>query len=237
MALLPQKYTVNLLCFSSDGKFLITCAFATRDITIWNLAKRKIERTIDFDTFLLNKIEFTPQGKILGTGQGMIVHWDLDGKSIEHRIHSYDVCLSPSEKHLVYLSHTGDLMLYDMEKGKTVGRVDAEVVHVFGLTYSPDGKYLIFGTENVVKVFETGYYTLQYEFQPVRKIKTLQVSPCSQFVLAISEKHIEVWDMVRKKRKITLFVKTNSVSWAPDSTHFASVGNDGKIKIWNVFQN
>ena len=76
--LLMRALRPQVLCFSHDGQLLVTGAVDCA-ISVWDLSKRALKRTIQGHAAPITALLFTPDGKTLVSGcmQGLIAFWDI----------------------------------------------------------------------------------------------------------------------------------------------------------------
>ena len=147
--------TLQDVDFAPDGKVLASAGLDGK-ILVWNVAERRLERTIEHG-FALLAIRFSPDGKQIATGDlaGNIDFWDpTTGRRVGRTLGGQNglalsVTYSPSGRELLTTSTDGKLRLWDFASGKLVGApLPGADTGGWG-TFFPDGK-------NVVAVFGSG---------------------------------------------------------------------------------
>jgi WD40 repeat protein len=141
--------TSGALVFSPDGKVLATSGKAPEDVTLWDVATRKVTMTFRGHTETAQSAVFSPDGRTLATcGDWKVRVWDVQtGKAItvlrgDSRIGS--VSFSSDGRVLASGEVDGPVRLWDIASG----RVTAALPGRTPVAFSPNGKVLATGSEN-----------------------------------------------------------------------------------------
>jgi len=124
-------------------------------ITVWDLESAGKLFTIDSTSNYTNTAIFSPDGKLIGTGdkEGMVACWDaetgkelkkFDGASEEIS----DLAFSPDGKLLLAGSADETARLWDIETTTEIGRFEGHSGIVYTVAFSPDGKTIATGGED-----------------------------------------------------------------------------------------
>jgi WD40 repeat protein len=153
-AFLKQKYSIEPIAYSPDGK---TLAMATRwgnaearngqMIRLWDAATAA--ELPHFGTQAVRALAYSPDGKLVAAGNddGTVGLWDV-GTGREHRriaAHARDVnsvAFSPDGKVVASCTFDGDIRLWDASTGKVAGQISV-TEHVRAITFAPNGKALV----------------------------------------------------------------------------------------------
>ncbi|HZQ64079.1 MAG TPA: BTAD domain-containing putative transcriptional regulator [Gaiellaceae bacterium] len=119
--------TLQDLDFSPDGS-LLASAGLDGQILVWNVARRRLERTIAHGNAILT-IRFSPDGKSIATGDlsGNVDFWDpRNGRRVGRALGSQNglvgsVAYEPDGRELVTVSGDGRLRLWDLATGRLIG--------------------------------------------------------------------------------------------------------------------
>ena len=137
------------LDFSPDGALLAGAGLGG-EIVIWNLAQRKLERTLRHGFGILT-VRFSPDGKTIATGDlaGNVDFWNpSSGRRVGRRLGGHNALVlsasfSPSGTELATTSGDGNFRLWDLSSGKLIGApLPGADAGGWGLFF-PDGKRLI----------------------------------------------------------------------------------------------
>jgi WD40 repeat protein/DNA-binding SARP family transcriptional activator len=119
--------TLQDLDFAPDGRLLASAGLDGK-IVVWNIARRRLERTIAHGNPILT-IRFSPDGRSIVTGDlsGTVDFWDpLSGRRVGLTLggqngHVYSVAYEPDGRELVTVSGDGKLRLWDLSSGRLLG--------------------------------------------------------------------------------------------------------------------
>jgi WD40 repeat protein/DNA-binding SARP family transcriptional activator len=126
--LMPSgRCTLQDLDFSSDGRRIAAAGLAD-DISIWDLGRRTLERTIHHHDPIMS-IRFSPDGKRIATGDlaGNVHFWDAaTGRQVGRTLGGqngsvWSVTYSPNGDEVMTTSDDGKVRLWDLATGKLVG--------------------------------------------------------------------------------------------------------------------
>jgi serine/threonine protein kinase/WD40 repeat protein len=129
---------------SPDGRFVATGTHGGVGIKVWNIAERRLERSIDTGT--ASRPAFSPDGRWLAVCTGTecslwrVESWEA---GISVPVSYGSVCFSP-ENLLTVTVTPGVLALIDPDSGHILARLkDPNQDRALSLTYSPDGAQLV----------------------------------------------------------------------------------------------
>ena len=143
------RCTLQDLDFSFDGRLMAAAGLAD-DISIWDLGRRTLERTIHHRDPILS-IRFSPDGKQIATGDlaGNVDFWDAaTGRHVGHTLGGQNglvlsVTYNPKGDEVITTSGDGRVRLWDLATGKVVGApLPGAGTGGWG-TFFPDGKQVI----------------------------------------------------------------------------------------------
>ncbi|MFN0201994.1 MAG: WD40 repeat domain-containing protein, partial [Bacteroidia bacterium] len=200
---------------------------------------------------------FTLDGKKIVKIEGEYLKiWDIKPQKLAHNIKAHIYCInniafSPDSKSIVTSSADGTAKIWDIETGKLLMEIDAEIkdnhYHNTSATFSSDGKQLATAINDIIKIWDisTGKAILNYTLINEPRSKKIQFSPDGKILMANSPQYsnISIWDFsskgiahYNKTPKYTNYwngkILTKSV-FSPDSKNVL-IGRYYKIDLWYV---
>jgi WD40 repeat protein len=152
----PDK--VYTAAFSPDGKSLVS---GSNDGTIrlWDVTGATSRMTLTTHESLVHNVAFAPDGKSFATAgwDKAVRFWDASTgkceKTLEHGAGVLAIAYSPDGKLLASVTmldedelaagrRKPEVKLWDVESGKEIATLEGHTHHVYGVTFSPDGKLL-----------------------------------------------------------------------------------------------
>ncbi|WP_299415712.1 caspase family protein [Acaryochloris sp. IP29b_bin.148] len=248
-----QKTVPNLpnqdiwsVALSPDGETLISSG-DQNDITLWNLGKGQLIRTLSDHKDKVWTIALGPKGKILASASGdcTIKLWEVTtGKLLRtfaaHPATVWSVAISPDAKLLVSGSEDQTLKVWDIKTGKLVRTLTGHSSQVRSVTISPNGQTIASASaDQTVKLWElkTGKLVRTLKGHSGRVI-SIAFSPTSQqLASAGQDKTVKLWDMQSGQLRQTFTDHTlpvTAVAFSPDGDTLATGSHDRTVKLWNL---
>ena len=139
---------------------------------------------------------------------------------------------------LIFLALTWDSVIY----GNDNPNVSVQLEHAKGVNsvaFSPDGKYILSGVWDGIRLWDVSSGTEATTFKGVSVyVLSVAFSPEGKYVLSgSSDKSLKLWDVSTGKEIRNLKGHSDwvrSVTFSPDGQYVLSASDDSTIKLWNV---
>lgn len=167
---------IRSVCFSPCGKYLATGA-EDRQIRIWDLAERKVTKTLTGHKQEIYSLVYSRDGKMLASGSGdkTVRLWDAETGESLHVLYTSPglnygpgittVALSPDGRLVAAGALDTFVRLWDTKTGKLRCRLKGHKDSIYSVSFMPDGQSLVSGSldktlklwdlTSVIKVLDT----------------------------------------------------------------------------------
>jgi WD40 repeat protein len=254
--------TISALAFSPDGRTLATKGFDRTarankrhesTIRLWEAATGKELRRFGaalgpvISSVGVEALAFSPDGKLLASGDGALRLWDTaEGKEVRRIDGAGIVAFSPDGKRLAsgVLGGTA-LYLWDTATGKELRRVEGRQGNLSSLAFSPDGKLLALGGyTKAIRLLEiaTGKDALPSRGKRL-VVHCVAYSPDGRtLATGGADPAVCLWDAATGKQVRTLGRSDADsgsdlvfgIAFSPDGKTLAAGGLDRTIRLWET---
>lgn len=248
------------IAISKDGK-LMASGSADSSIIIWDASTFQVIRRIAVHKGQVTSLDFSPDGKTLisGSTDKSLRLWNvMDGTEIrnynsEFKQGIYQCKFSNDGTMLGVVSWEflksvqGFAKVLDVTTGKLIQRFDTDDHPASAIKFSPDNKKLYTGTWGFqIKQHDIASGNLDWNydmrnFDYYTAVQSLDVSPDNKYVVQSGKDNkIRILNTVDGKliRQIEAWEGhkewVNAVRFSPDGKHFATVSDDGLLKVWET---
>ena len=249
---------VRNFAISPDGKLLVSSDCS--EIRIWNL---ETGETLDSLRYKLEPrvwqrpLAFSPDGRLIAFSGGGIHVYDIEkeletkaikmGDESDFSIQIIDLAFSADGTELAYCGTFDEdvpvysVAIWDFDKTGKRRMLRGHQSRAFDVVYSPDGKTLLTGAEDITSRLwdaETGQL-LETLVGHKSVVRCVCFSPDGRTIAtAGSGGRIRLWDPYTGENWATLGeeaktgVEIRSLSFSPDGRTLASTSNDGTTRLW-----
>jgi WD repeat-containing protein 61 len=184
-----------------------------------------------------------PRFFFTGSGDGMVVKWDLenpkDGKLIAKLPHSVYALEIDKEKNLLFVGHNFEgIHVIDLMDNREIWSLRFTDQAIFDI--KAVGNELFVGTgDGIITVLDLIKKSLRKRIKVGNKsVRVFAVDPDKKYLAAgLSDHSIKVFDLTNHKPLQNLEIHTNSVfalSYSPRGSLMISGGRDAKLNFWDT---
>ncbi len=246
---------------SKDGKLLATGS-ADNAIIIWDAGTYQPIRKIEVHNGQVTTLDFSPDSKTLisGSSDKTLRLWDVaTGNEIrnfnnEFRQGIYQCKFSNDGKMLGVVSWErgpkgvqGFAKILDVQTGALIKRFDTDDHPASAVTFSADNKKLYSGTwgfqikQHDILSGNTDWNYDMREFDYYTAVQSMDISPDNKYVVQ-GGKDNKIRMLNAADGKLLYEIESwqghkewvNGIRFSPDGLRFASVSDDGLLKVWET---
>src|SRR5262245_14414323 len=238
------------MALTPNGSRLLTMAFSGR-IQVWSLAEDgswTCESTIAVGPTgaFARDIQPLPDGRqfVVGTHErNDLALYDVESATEVLSLPSkskltgnHPLAVSPDGKRVAALSDSGTIAIWDLEQKQLVASLRPPLKVLLSVRYSPDGRYLVCGTDQGFVVYTTSPLA-QWSLVKLDSVVNLAFSPDSQ-LLAFSTitRKVRLWNLTTQTEVVTLDHADRAeglLAFSSDGSQLVSAGRES-IKVWRV---
>lgn len=255
-------YSVYSAKFRNDGRFL-AIGYSNGYVRLWNLSNYKQTAALVARSSIWD-LAYSPDGKHIATGtHSRHIHiWDLSNMRngdvltlssarvitlTGHTDVVYGVDYSPDGRYLASGGQDGKVLIWDLERNKSLPPLKTSQCSVSDVAYSADGRFLAAGCQSgqvsvwPLRTATTGQLTVGEVFTlagHTASVYSVAFSPDRPLLATSSEdRTIRLWDLDQQEIDITLVGHLDtplSLDFSSDGEFLVSGARDATVRIWNI---
>ncbi len=217
---------VNSVAFSPDGKRIVTGSM-DKTAKVWNVQTGEALLTLKGHTDYISAVAFSPDGTKIVTGSH-----DKTAKVWDAQTGHELLSVKGRTEGISSIS-------FSVDDGKMHVEIDASKTGVESVGFSPDGKNIVTGCLDAMKVWDaqTGHELLAVK-GAANGISSFSFSPDGTRIVTGSwDGAAKVWDAQTGHKMLTLnghASRVSSVCFSPDGTKIVTGSDDNTARIWNA---
>jgi WD40 repeat protein len=241
---------VVIVAFSPDGKTLVSAASQPEPVDnstiLWRAGSWERFAQIPVHGAEANSLLFLPGSSRMIYPYNVFPDsantWDVaTGQSLTQQFdpawNGNNAALSPDGALLVSITTLGEVIFAAFKGRRTLSREQAHQDNGRAVAFSPDGRLVVTGAENIIL----------WDAATRRRITTIDYpsivwsaafSPGGRWLVTThGDGSIRVWDMVERRHAVGFNEHNGSVravAWSRDGKRFASAGEDLAVMVWNA---
>ncbi|MGH9768680.1 MAG: protein kinase family protein, partial [Blastocatellia bacterium] len=238
-----HRAKVCAVAFSPDGRLLVSSEYSSAapedDTILWRVGSWEKVGGIPQGAADVANLLFSPDSRLLINIPNI---WDVTtGKPVTSEFDQSwcgaGAVFSPDGERLVSLNSYGEVIFVDWRRRALLNRYPAHQDNGRGAAWSPDGRLVATGAENVIL----------WDAVSMRKIAPLEhtsyvwgltFSPDGRWLVSThGDGAVLVWDMVERRRKANFNEHSNrveDVAFSRDGKRIASASEDRSVIVWDA---
>ncbi len=229
------------IAFNHNGMRLATAGWHL--VKLWDLASgREVLSLRDTDT--VNRVAFSPDGKLLATaGANQLAKlWDADtGQEVlalKHDAAGFDLVFSPDGKQLATGPSDGKTAVWDVSSGKKLLELSGHTDPVDAIAYSPDGKRLATASRTwKARVWDASSGKEILFLPHPAAVYDIAYSKAGFLATASEDGKVRFWDPRAGQNTITLAGHRGAVwniAFSSSGLELATASADKTAKVWGM---
>ncbi|MBZ5553357.1 MAG: protein kinase [Acidobacteriia bacterium] len=233
---------VQGVAFSPDGRWLASSGEQT---ILWSVGPWQKIRELPLQQSYGTLI-FSPDSRQLMAASGEVFDV-LTGQPMASGFHPERAgnwaALSPDARHAVTVTSLGEVAFYelsltgDLTHRKLVALEDVHDDHGRAVAYSPDGRWVASGAEDIV-LWDALTHKKLTRFEHTAIVWSLAFSPDGRWLVSThGDGAILLWDVAEHERVANLnehSAAVRAVAFSPDGNQIASASDDRSVIIWDA---
>ncbi len=232
------------VAWSPDGQFIASTS-KDNTVQVWQAANGK--RVSVYDTSSVHAAAWSPNGRLIaftdgGAVQGRNPFSSNSGSQFSYTVDpkgTWSVAWSPGGERIAVGSFSG-VEILNVATGEVVFKHDKPYAEVTAVTWSPDGRYIAWGSSGydlglqfrsgTVEVWEVATNRRAYIYYAPGKDTTVAIawSPDGKYLAFGGAGGVRIWETAAWSPVYTFSwsgQRVEAVAWSPDSKHFATAGS------------
>lgn len=237
---------VGALAFSPDDQYLAV-GLDNGQVTLWDVAQLKLQRTFGDHTDIIRNLTFSPDGQHLVTASDdhTAKVWAVQTGALLHTIfHDYyvlDAAFSPDGAYLAVASADRTVTIHHTQPltATPILTFTEHTSWVWGVAFSPDGRYLASASaDRFVHLWDPltgkGLLTLAGHQSEVYDVSFAPNG--HQLVSCGKDGTARIWNISHSRDLLTLAHtdKVYGTAYSPDGQHIATSERSNQAYIWNA---
>ena len=237
---------VNAVAISLDGGLAITGGW-DRNLKVWNMATKKLERTLEGHRGLINSIAMNASNQIVisGSDDGTVKVWNWQNWELKKTLEGHDdivnsVAISADGSIAVSGSDDETIRIWNINAGKSERTLEGHDNVVSSVAISPDGNTIVSGSwDKTIKVWDWKSWELKYTLEGHDKlVSSVAITPDGQTVVSGSDDGtVRIWNLRTGTLEKTLEGHDdiiNTIAVSADGETIISGSDDLTIKVWDL---
>ena len=250
---LELEFAAFSLAFSPDGKFALA-GTATNDVHIWDVEAWEEVELMSGHEGAVSALDFNHDGtQVLSGGwDGTLILWDFDRRFARKQFLNPDVevtsvMFSPDDSQLAaaYSDPNDDsevhyVIIWDVQSGEEVRRLDGHVGSVTSIDWSRDGQHILTGsTDRSLILWDavTGEQIRQYQGHSAQ-IGGVALRPDGQTIISTAwDNSLIIWDMDTGERISEFQGHSGGIpefALSPNGLQAITGSMDHSLRLWDL---
>lgn len=230
--------------FSPDGKWI--AAGSDSDVKIWDVATKRVLRTLSGHSAKVLTVAFSRDGKSLVSGarDNMVFIWDLAGNQPARQLagHSgqvYSVAFSSDGKRVASAGFDQKVIVWDVGSGQPVKTLAAANKMMDAIFSADDAWLATAGQDGDVTIWDTSNWQVVRKMPRNGQMATaIAFSPGDKLIAAAyGDGAVKVWD-TETQALVRAYTGHAGAVWAvgfsSNGQWIASASSDKTVKIWKA---
>jgi WD40 repeat protein len=149
-----------------------------------------------------------------------------------------DVLLSPGGSYLAVAGYDGMVQVYESRRFSCL-RMLKVGEPAYSLAFSPEGRYLLAATEQVVMGWDVLTWQTAFAYEGHRgPVLGVACSPNGRWIASAgADGTVQVWDTQMLASRLVYRghgAAVEALCWSPNSKYLASIGQDQHLRVWHA---